>query len=103
MGTMFTRTALVRLHQRLNQTLIAKRVRVQIDRSQILATYIKNCHERAGRYYSHQFDSLPEIYRAVPVGAGRFDTLLIFDALGDLIRTGPSGTNVGDLQVFLLA
>lgn len=26
-----------------------------------------------------------------------------FDALGDLIRTGPSGTNVGDLQVFLLA
>jgi len=26
-----------------------------------------------------------------------------FDLLGDLIRTGPSGTNVGDLQVFLLA
>lgn len=26
-----------------------------------------------------------------------------FDALGDLIRTGPTGTNVGDLQVFLLA
>jgi glycerate 2-kinase len=26
-----------------------------------------------------------------------------FDALGDLIRTGPSGTNVGDLQVILLA
>jgi hydroxypyruvate reductase len=26
-----------------------------------------------------------------------------FDALDDLIRTGPSGTNVGDLQVFLLA
>jgi len=26
-----------------------------------------------------------------------------FDTLGDLIRTGPSGTNVGDLQVFLLA
>jgi glycerate-2-kinase len=25
-----------------------------------------------------------------------------FDALGDLIRTGPTGTNVGDLQVFLL-
>jgi glycerate 2-kinase len=26
-----------------------------------------------------------------------------FDTLGDLVRTGPSGTNVGDLQVFLLA
>jgi glycerate 2-kinase len=26
-----------------------------------------------------------------------------FDALGDLIRTGPTGTNVGDLQIFLLA
>ncbi len=27
----------------------------------------------------------------------------LFDALGDLVRTGPSGTNVGDLQIFLLA
>lgn len=27
----------------------------------------------------------------------------LFDALGDLVRTGPTGTNVGDLQVFLLA
>jgi hydroxypyruvate reductase len=26
-----------------------------------------------------------------------------FDALGDLIRTGPTGTNVGDIQVFLIA
>jgi hydroxypyruvate reductase len=26
-----------------------------------------------------------------------------FDALDDLVRTGPSGTNVGDLQIFLLA
>ena len=26
-----------------------------------------------------------------------------FDALGDLVRTGPTGTNVGDLQVILLA
>jgi hydroxypyruvate reductase len=26
-----------------------------------------------------------------------------FDALGDLIHTGPTGTNVGDLQVILLA
>lgn len=25
------------------------------------------------------------------------------DAIGDLVRTGPSGTNVGDLQIFLLA
>jgi hydroxypyruvate reductase len=25
------------------------------------------------------------------------------DALGDLIRTGQTGTNVGDLQIFLLA
>jgi len=26
-----------------------------------------------------------------------------FDALGDLIRTGPTGTNVGDVQLLLLA
>ena len=26
-----------------------------------------------------------------------------FSAIGDLIQTGPTGTNVGDLQVFLLA
>ena len=26
-----------------------------------------------------------------------------FDALGDLIHTGPTGTNVGDLQVILVA
>ena len=26
-----------------------------------------------------------------------------FDALGDLINIGPTGTNVGDLQVILLA
>ena len=26
-----------------------------------------------------------------------------FDALGDLIHTGPTGTNVGDLQVILIA
>jgi hydroxypyruvate reductase len=25
-----------------------------------------------------------------------------FDALGDLIRTGPTGTNVGDLQIILV-
>ena len=31
------------------------------------------------------------------------NTYALFDVLGDLVRTGPSGTNVGDLQVFLLA
>ncbi|MCU1384304.1 MAG: hypothetical protein JWL71_3001 [Acidobacteria bacterium] len=38
---------------------------------------------------------------------GRFlsdnNAYAFFDALGDLIRTGPTGTNVGDLQVILLA
>ena len=31
------------------------------------------------------------------------DAYAFFHALGDLIHTGPTGTNVGDLQVFLLA
>ena len=31
------------------------------------------------------------------------DSYACFDRLGDLVRTGPTGTNVGDLQVFLLA
>src|SRR5262249_26701090 len=31
------------------------------------------------------------------------DSYAFFDALGDLVRTGPTGTNVGDLQVILLA
>ena len=50
------------------------------------------------------------ISRALASGLGPADRVLddnnsyaYFDALGDLIRTGPSGTNVGDLQVFLLA
>lgn len=30
------------------------------------------------------------------------DSYVYFAALGDLIKTGPTGTNVGDLQVFLL-
>jgi len=30
------------------------------------------------------------------------DSFTFFEALGDLIRTGPTGTNVGDLQIFLL-
>lgn len=33
----------------------------------------------------------------------RNDAYPFFEALGDLIRTGPTGTNVGDLQLFLLA
>jgi hydroxypyruvate reductase len=31
------------------------------------------------------------------------DAYAFFHALGDLIHTGPTGTNVGDLQVILLA
>ena len=31
------------------------------------------------------------------------DAYAFFAALGDLINTGPTGTNVGDLQIFLLA
>jgi hydroxypyruvate reductase len=38
---------------------------------------------------------------------GRFlsanNAYAFFDALGDHIHTGPTGTNVGDLQVILLA
>ena len=33
----------------------------------------------------------------------RNDSYRFFDALGDLIHTGPTGTNVGDLQAILLA
>jgi glycerate-2-kinase len=31
------------------------------------------------------------------------DAHAYFNALGDLIRTGPTGTNTGDLQVVLLS
>lgn len=31
------------------------------------------------------------------------DALAFFDPLGDLVRTGPTGTNVGDLQIVLVA
>ena len=31
------------------------------------------------------------------------DAYAFFAALGDLIQTGPTGTNVGDLQIILLA
>jgi hydroxypyruvate reductase len=41
------------------------------------------------------------------LATGRFlddnDAYAFFQALGDLIHTGPTGTNVGDLQVILLA
>jgi hydroxypyruvate reductase len=33
----------------------------------------------------------------------RNDSYRFFEALGDLVQTGPTGTNVGDLQVILLA
>ena len=45
--------------------------------------------------------------RAADLVPGRYlsdnNAYAFFDALGDLIHTGPTGTNVGDLQVFLLA
>jgi glycerate 2-kinase len=48
--------------------------------------------------------------RAAAAGLPPPDTFLaanntypFFDALGDLIRTGPTCTNVGDLQVILIA
>jgi hydroxypyruvate reductase len=48
--------------------------------------------------------------RAEAIGLRPMNTYLdtnnayaFFDALGDLIHTGPTGTNVGDLQIFLLA
>ncbi len=45
--------------------------------------------------------------RALGLDPARFlrdnDSYTFFEALGDLVRTGPTGTNVGDLQVILLA
>ncbi len=40
--------------------------------------------------------SLPELY------LDHNNTYAFFDRLGDLVRTGPTGTNVGDLQVILI-
>ena len=44
---------------------------------------------------------------AAGLAPGRFlsdnNAYAFFDALGDLIHTGPTGTNVGDLQAILLA
>ena len=49
------------------------------------------------------------VQRASDAGAGDIErylrehnSYLFFDQLGDLIRTGPTGTNVGDLQVLLV-
>ena len=33
----------------------------------------------------------------------RHDSHALFDALGDLVRTGPTGTNVNDLRAALVA
>jgi hydroxypyruvate reductase len=45
--------------------------------------------------------------RAAGLSPDRFlsdnNAYAFFDALGDLIHTGPTGTNVGDLQLVLLA
>jgi len=45
--------------------------------------------------------------RAAGLAPDRFlndnNAYAFFDALGDLIHTGPTGTNVGDLQIILLA
>jgi glycerate 2-kinase len=50
------------------------------------------------------------VQRAADAGAGDIErylnehnSYLFFDKLGDLIRTGPTGTNVGDLQVILIS
>jgi len=47
--------------------------------------------------------------RAAALGLHAVDDVLaandaypFFDALGDLVRTGPTGTNVGDLQILVL-
>ncbi len=61
--------------------------------------------DAAGAYVDHTTDA-----RAAALGLAspaayldHNDSYAFFDALGDLVRTGPTGTNVGDLQIFLLA
>ena len=45
--------------------------------------------------------------RAAGLDAGAYlannDSFTFFNSLGDLVQTGPTGTNVGDLQIFLIA
>jgi hydroxypyruvate reductase len=52
-------------------------------------------------------DTTIERAAAAGLAPGRFlsdnNAYAFFDALGDLIHTGPTGTNVGDLQVILIA
>ena len=54
-----------------------------------------------------RFDDARRAPRAAGLAPDRFladnNAYAFFDALGDLIHTGPTGTNVGDLQVILLA
>ena len=66
-------------------------------------------HRRADRRGRRDRRFRPRSTRASTAGlsAVRYlddnNAYAFFDALGDLIHTGPTGTNVGDLQVFLLA
>jgi len=45
---------------------------------------------------AREADLVPEVY------LNDNDTYTFFNTLGDLVRTGPTGTNVGDLQVILI-
>ena len=60
---------------------------------------------RRGRRRRRFDDDRPRVTRpACPRAASLHNNAYaFFDALGDLIHTGPTGTNVGDLQVILLA
>ena len=62
--------------------------------------------DRRGRR-DRRFDDARPRARPRGLAPGRFladnNAYAFFDALGDLIHTGPTGTNVGDLQVILLA
>lgn len=40
---------------------------------------------------------------SVELALARNDSYTVLDATGDLLRTGPTGTNVGDLQILLIA
>jgi len=52
---------------------------------------------------NHSVDRLAAAGMSVQTVLDNNDSYACFDKLGDLIRIGPTGTNVGDLQVFLLA